>query len=75
MQTLVPFSSSLHEISPALLGRHQGRRLEDVGRRWPLRHESKLQVVDDPVDDSVLREEGDDLHSAAAPGAEHRVDL
>jgi len=44
-------------------------------RRRLLRHESKLQVVDDPIDHLIVREEGDDLHPASALGAKHRIDL
>jgi len=43
--------------------------------RGLLRYEPKLQVVDDPVDDGVLREEGNDLHPAPAFGTEHGVDF
>jgi len=33
--------------------------------------ECQLQVVDDPVHDGMLREEGDDAHRPSASGAEH----
>jgi hypothetical protein len=32
-------------------------------------------VIDNPVHDGILREEGDDLHAAATLGAEHGVNL
>jgi hypothetical protein len=32
-------------------------------------------MIDNPVHDGILREEGDDLHAAATLGAEHGVNL
>ena len=46
-----------------------------MGRRGLGRHERQLQVIDDAVHHGMLREEGDDLHPAAALGADHRVHL
>ena len=39
------------------------------------RHERQLQVIDDAIHRGILREEGDDLHSAAALETDHRVNL
>jgi hypothetical protein len=55
------------------IGKEPGRRVglpvkrlkDGLGRRL-LRRERQLQVVNDPVDDGVLREESDDAHLAAA---------
>ena len=62
-------------MSTGRSGRHQGNLLEDMGGRRLLGSERQLEVIDDPIHDGVLREEGDDLHPAAAPGTDHRVDL
>jgi len=40
----------------------------NLRRRGPLCGECQLQVVYDPVEDGMLREEGDDAHRAAAAG-------
>ena len=37
--------------------------------------EGELEVVDNPVDHSIVGEEGDDLHLSAASEADHRVHL
>ena len=60
--------------------RPEGRRPSGTHeRRRPaagsLRRKGQLQVVYDPVDDGMLRQEGNDLHCASAPRAEHRVNL
>ena len=87
-RTPAPSSSTFYEISPALLGRPQGGvsqpflRLPGQGdlgqssrRRRLLRRKGELQVIDDPVDDGRLGEEGDDLHPAAAFRTDHGVDF
>ena len=35
----------------------------------------QLQMIDDPVHNGILRDESDDLHSAATLGADHRIYL
>jgi len=52
----------------ALLGRHQGSLLEDMGRRRLNRHKPKLQMIDDPVHGPELRDESYDLHRPRALG-------
>jgi len=44
-------------------------------RRGSLRDKRQLEVVDDAVHRGIVGEEGDDLHRAAALGADHRVNL
>jgi len=44
-------------------------------RRGPLRKEGQLQVVENPVYHSIVGEESDDLHDAAALRADHRINL
>ena len=46
-----------------------------MGRRGLRRHERQFQVIDYPIHDGNLRDEGDGLHSAAALGADLRVDF
>jgi hypothetical protein len=46
-----------------------------MGRRGLRRHERQLQMIDYPIHDGNLRDEGDDLHSAAALGTDHRINL
>gem|GEM_PF-1640392 len=65
------------------VGKEPGRRVGlpkellegGLRRRGFCRYKGELQVLDDPIDDSVLREEGDDAHRAAASRTDHRVDL
>ena len=46
------------------IGNHE-EILKGTLRRRPLRNERQLQVIDDPVHDGMVRDEGDDLHPAA----------
>ena len=42
--------------------------------RWGLRrHERQLQMIDNPVHDGMLHDEGDYLHRSPALGADERV--
>jgi len=45
-----------------------------LSRRRAFGHKSQLQVLDDPIDDCMVREEGDDAHRAAASRTDHRVE-
>ena len=49
--------------------------ISDLRRRGPVRNEGQLQVVDDPVDNGMLPEEGDDLHRPSTFWIDHGVDL
>jgi len=42
-----------------------------MGGRRLIRDEGQPQVPDEPVHDGMLRQESDDLHPAAASGADH----
>jgi len=46
-----------------------------MGRRGLRRRERQLQMIDYPIHDGNLRDEGDDLHPAAALGAGHRINF
>ena len=46
-----------------------------MGRQGLRRHERQLQMIDYPIHDGNLRDEGVDLHSAAALGTDHRINL
>ena len=52
------------EIFPVFLGRRQGDRLKNTRRRRPIGHKRQLQMIDNPIHDGNLRDEGDDLHPA-----------
>ena len=62
-------------VHPALLGRHQGRLFEDIGRQRLLRDERQLPMKTDPVDNRELGQEGHALHPPAAAETDHRVHL
>jgi len=57
------------------LGNQRKLLISAPGRRRPLRHKHQLEVVDNPVHHRIARNEGAELHSASAFGAEHRVDF
>jgi len=44
-------------------------------RLRPIGHKRQLQMIDNPIHDGNLRDEGDDLHPAPAFRADHRVHL
>jgi len=44
-----------------------------MGRRRLIRHERQFQMIDNPIHNGILRDEGDDLRGAATLGAEHKV--
>ena len=63
------------KIFPDLLSWRERYLLEDMGRRRLRRHKRQLQMIDNPVHNSLLRDESDDLHRPPARGADHRVNL
>ena len=48
---------------------------EYMAWRRILGHETKLEVVGDPVHNGIVRDESKDLHSTLGPGADHRVNI
>jgi hypothetical protein len=70
-----PLITKCSKIVPGLLGRHQGNLLEDMRGRRLIRHKPKLQMIDNPIQNGLLRDESDDLHRPPALGADHRVNL
>jgi hypothetical protein len=54
---------------------HQELLKNGLRRRGALGDKGQFQVLDDPIDNGVLHEEGDDAHRASAAGTAHGVDL
>jgi len=44
-------------------------------RLRPIGHKRQFQMINNPIHDVMLREEGNDLHPAPAFGTEHGVDF
>ena len=56
----------LREIIGWGFGSHQNFLIGETRERRPLGHEGQLEVLDDPIDHSIVGNEGDDAHLASA---------
>ena len=63
------------EILSLLFGYHQEFLLYEPGWRRPLGMKCELKMADDPVDNFVIFDKGDNFHLSAASWTDERIDL